>query len=109
MPACRSQTCWASHNLLAHLDLRPLTEEVGCLPCLLVWVFVFTFPLLISVWFLLANISLVLKGCLSGFVPDVEANTGESETERWARERNERRQIRARRKAQRTGEVNSAY
>ncbi|CAI5664021.1 unnamed protein product [Oreochromis niloticus] len=35
---------------------------------------------------------------------DVEANTGESETERWARERNERRQVRARRKAQRTGE-----
>ncbi|XP_012775114.1 protein phosphatase 1 regulatory subunit 12A isoform X2 [Maylandia zebra] len=35
---------------------------------------------------------------------DVEANTGESETERWARERNERRQIQARRKAQRTGE-----
>lgn len=35
---------------------------------------------------------------------DVEANTGESETERWARERKERRQARARRKAQRTGE-----
>ncbi|XP_040894496.1 protein phosphatase 1 regulatory subunit 12A isoform X2 [Toxotes jaculatrix] len=35
---------------------------------------------------------------------DVEANTGESETERWARERRERRQARARRKAQRTGE-----
>ncbi|XP_010781955.1 protein phosphatase 1 regulatory subunit 12A isoform X1 [Notothenia coriiceps] len=35
---------------------------------------------------------------------DVEASTGESETERWARERRERRQARARRKAQRTGE-----
>ncbi|XP_056272356.1 protein phosphatase 1 regulatory subunit 12A isoform X2 [Pseudoliparis swirei] len=35
---------------------------------------------------------------------DVEAGTGESETERWARERRERRQARARRKAQRTGE-----
>ncbi|CAN9499384.1 unnamed protein product [Ophioblennius macclurei] len=35
---------------------------------------------------------------------DVEASTGESETERWARERKERRQARARRKAQRTGE-----
>ncbi|KAM9753174.1 protein phosphatase 1 regulatory subunit 12A isoform 2-T2 [Menidia menidia] len=35
---------------------------------------------------------------------DVEANTGESETERWARERRERRQARARRKAQRSGE-----
>ncbi|KAM4572835.1 protein phosphatase 1 regulatory subunit 12A isoform 3-T3 [Odontesthes bonariensis] len=35
---------------------------------------------------------------------DVEAITGESETERWARERRERRQARARRKAQRTGE-----
>ncbi|XP_074533537.1 protein phosphatase 1 regulatory subunit 12A isoform X2 [Halichoeres trimaculatus] len=35
---------------------------------------------------------------------DVEACTGESETERWARERRERRQARARRKAQRTGE-----
>ncbi|XP_067356081.1 protein phosphatase 1 regulatory subunit 12A isoform X3 [Channa argus] len=34
----------------------------------------------------------------------VEASTGESETERWARERRERRQARARRKAQRTGE-----
>ncbi|KAK2842363.1 hypothetical protein Q5P01_012563 [Channa striata] len=31
---------------------------------------------------------------------DVEASTGESETERWARERRERRQARARRKAQ---------
>ncbi|KAK1887526.1 Protein phosphatase 1 regulatory subunit 12C [Dissostichus eleginoides] len=36
---------------------------------------------------------------------DVEASTGESETERWARERRERRQARARRKAQRTGET----
>lgn len=36
---------------------------------------------------------------------DVEASIGgESETERWARERRERRQARARRKAQRTGE-----
>ncbi|XP_028286042.1 protein phosphatase 1 regulatory subunit 12A isoform X2 [Parambassis ranga] len=35
---------------------------------------------------------------------DTEASTGESETERWARERRERRQARARRKAQRTGE-----
>ncbi|KAM7414707.1 hypothetical protein PAMA_019492 [Pampus argenteus] len=35
---------------------------------------------------------------------DVEASTGESETERWAREHRERRQARARRKAQRTGE-----
>ncbi|XP_032379583.1 protein phosphatase 1 regulatory subunit 12A isoform X14 [Etheostoma spectabile] len=35
---------------------------------------------------------------------DIEASTGESETERWARERRERRQARARRKAQRTGE-----
>ncbi|KAL7401775.1 hypothetical protein ABVT39_004591 [Epinephelus coioides] len=35
---------------------------------------------------------------------DVEASTGESETERWARERRERRQARAKRKAQRTGE-----
>ncbi|XP_072291998.1 protein phosphatase 1 regulatory subunit 12A isoform X6 [Eucyclogobius newberryi] len=36
---------------------------------------------------------------------DVEASVGgESETERWARERRERRQARARRKAQRTGE-----
>ncbi|XP_074488823.1 protein phosphatase 1 regulatory subunit 12A isoform X8 [Sebastes fasciatus] len=35
---------------------------------------------------------------------DVEASTGESETERWARERRERRQARARRKAPRTGE-----
>ncbi|XP_068595115.1 protein phosphatase 1 regulatory subunit 12A [Brachionichthys hirsutus] len=35
---------------------------------------------------------------------DVEAGTGESETERWARERRERRQARARRKAQRPGE-----
>ncbi|XP_061577637.1 protein phosphatase 1 regulatory subunit 12A isoform X3 [Cololabis saira] len=35
---------------------------------------------------------------------DVEASAGESETERWARERRERRQARARRKAQRTGE-----
>ncbi|XP_067356084.1 protein phosphatase 1 regulatory subunit 12A isoform X6 [Channa argus] len=35
---------------------------------------------------------------------EVEASTGESETERWARERRERRQARARRKAQRTGE-----
>ncbi|KAM9375943.1 protein phosphatase 1 regulatory subunit 12A isoform 3-T3 [Pholidichthys leucotaenia] len=35
---------------------------------------------------------------------DFEASTGESETERWARERRERRQARARRKAQRTGE-----
>ncbi|XP_034541321.1 protein phosphatase 1 regulatory subunit 12A isoform X2 [Notolabrus celidotus] len=35
---------------------------------------------------------------------DLEASTGESETERWARERRERRQARARRKAQRTGE-----
>ncbi|XP_077939461.1 protein phosphatase 1 regulatory subunit 12A isoform X12 [Gasterosteus aculeatus] len=34
----------------------------------------------------------------------VEASAGESETERWARERKERRQARARRKAQRTGE-----
>lgn len=51
---------------------------------------------------------LVLNDCLSGFVPDVEASTGESETERWARERRERRQARARRKAQRTGEVNTA-
>jgi len=44
---------------------------------------------------------------LFGFVSDVEASTGESETERWARERRERRQARARRKAQRTGEVNT--
>lgn len=52
---------------------------------------------------------LLLYDCLlSGFVPDVEASTGESETERWARERRERRQARARRKAQRTGEVNTA-
>ncbi|XP_032438043.1 protein phosphatase 1 regulatory subunit 12A isoform X2 [Xiphophorus hellerii] len=35
---------------------------------------------------------------------DVESITGESETEKWARERRERRQARARRKAQRTGE-----
>ncbi|XP_034032239.1 protein phosphatase 1 regulatory subunit 12A isoform X2 [Thalassophryne amazonica] len=35
---------------------------------------------------------------------DAEANTGESETERWARERRERRQARARRKAQKSGE-----
>uniref|UniRef100_UPI0037E834FD protein phosphatase 1 regulatory subunit 12A isoform X2 n=1 Tax=Semicossyphus pulcher TaxID=241346 RepID=UPI0037E834FD len=35
---------------------------------------------------------------------DVEASTGESETERWAREHKERRQARAIRKAQRTGE-----
>ncbi|XP_070686395.1 protein phosphatase 1 regulatory subunit 12A isoform X3 [Pempheris klunzingeri] len=35
---------------------------------------------------------------------DAEAGTGESETERWARERKERRQARARRKAQKTGE-----
>ncbi|XP_012707447.1 protein phosphatase 1 regulatory subunit 12A isoform X2 [Fundulus heteroclitus] len=35
---------------------------------------------------------------------DVESVTGESETERWARERRERRQARARRKAQRPGE-----
>ncbi|CAJ1056557.1 protein phosphatase 1 regulatory subunit 12A isoform X2 [Xyrichtys novacula] len=35
---------------------------------------------------------------------DVEASTGESETERWARERREGRQARARRKAARTGE-----
>ncbi|KAK7892105.1 hypothetical protein WMY93_024068 [Mugilogobius chulae] len=36
---------------------------------------------------------------------DVEASIGgESETERWARERRERRQARARRKAQKTGE-----
>ncbi|XP_039989620.1 protein phosphatase 1 regulatory subunit 12A isoform X6 [Xiphias gladius] len=35
---------------------------------------------------------------------DVEASSGESEAERWARERRERRQARARRKAQRTGE-----
>ncbi|KAM8892938.1 protein phosphatase 1 regulatory subunit 12A isoform 5-T6 [Spinachia spinachia] len=39
----------------------------------------------------------------------VEANTGESETERWARERRERRQARARRKAQRTGESDDNY
>ncbi|KAM3609186.1 uncharacterized protein V6R79_010837 [Siganus canaliculatus] len=35
---------------------------------------------------------------------DVEASAGESETDRWARERRERRQIRARRKEQRLGE-----
>ncbi|KAM7002585.1 LOW QUALITY PROTEIN: protein phosphatase 1 regulatory subunit 12A [Tautogolabrus adspersus] len=35
---------------------------------------------------------------------EIEASSGESETERWARERRERRQARARRKAQRTGE-----
>lgn len=35
---------------------------------------------------------------------DAEAGTGESETERWARESRERRQARARRKAQRSGE-----
>uniref|UniRef100_H3DF77 Protein phosphatase 1 regulatory subunit n=1 Tax=Tetraodon nigroviridis TaxID=99883 RepID=H3DF77_TETNG len=35
---------------------------------------------------------------------DAEASTGENEMERWARERRERRQARARRKAQRTGE-----
>ncbi|XP_030587913.1 protein phosphatase 1 regulatory subunit 12A isoform X2 [Archocentrus centrarchus] len=35
---------------------------------------------------------------------DVEASTGESETERWPRESKERRQAQARRKAQRTGE-----
>ncbi|XP_054885076.1 protein phosphatase 1 regulatory subunit 12A isoform X4 [Poeciliopsis prolifica] len=35
---------------------------------------------------------------------DVESITGESDTEKWARERRERRQARARRKAQRTGE-----
>ncbi|KAM4733682.1 protein phosphatase 1 regulatory subunit 12A isoform 2-T2 [Anableps anableps] len=35
---------------------------------------------------------------------DNESITGESETEKWARERRERRQARARRKAQRTGE-----
>lgn len=38
----------------------------------------------------------------------MEAGTEESETERWARERRERRQARARRKVQRTGEVNSS-
>lgn len=38
---------------------------------------------------------------------DAEASTGENEMERWARERRERRQARARRKAQRTGEVNT--
>lgn len=48
---------------------------------------------------------LIKLGLLPGFVPDTEASTGESETERWARERRERRQARARRKAQRTGEV----
>ncbi|XP_060891499.1 protein phosphatase 1 regulatory subunit 12A isoform X5 [Labrus mixtus] len=35
---------------------------------------------------------------------EIEASSGESETERWARERRERRQARARRKAQKTGE-----
>lgn len=35
---------------------------------------------------------------------DAESITGESETEKWARERKERRQARARRKAQRSGE-----
>ncbi|XP_029909511.1 protein phosphatase 1 regulatory subunit 12A isoform X2 [Myripristis murdjan] len=35
---------------------------------------------------------------------DAEANTGESETERWARESRERRRARARRKALRAGE-----
>ncbi|XP_029009023.1 protein phosphatase 1 regulatory subunit 12A isoform X2 [Betta splendens] len=35
---------------------------------------------------------------------DVESSTGESETERWARERRERRQARARRKGLKTGE-----
>ncbi|XP_061825497.1 protein phosphatase 1 regulatory subunit 12A isoform X3 [Nerophis lumbriciformis] len=34
-----------------------------------------------------------------------EASVGESETERWAQERRERRQARARRKAQRSGEL----
>ncbi|XP_077372821.1 protein phosphatase 1 regulatory subunit 12A isoform X2 [Festucalex cinctus] len=34
-----------------------------------------------------------------------EASAGESETERWAQERRERRQARARRKAQRSGEL----
>lgn len=36
---------------------------------------------------------------------DAEAGLGESETERWAREHYERRQARARKKAQRSGEV----
>ncbi|XP_070406464.1 protein phosphatase 1 regulatory subunit 12A isoform X2 [Nothobranchius furzeri] len=35
---------------------------------------------------------------------EAEASTGESETERWTRERRERRQARANRKVQRTGE-----
>ncbi|XP_056906837.1 protein phosphatase 1 regulatory subunit 12A isoform X1 [Takifugu flavidus] len=35
---------------------------------------------------------------------DLDTSTGENEMERWARERGERRQARARRKAQRTGE-----
>lgn len=45
--------------------------------------------------------------CLScAFLLDVEASAGENQMERWARERRERRQARARKKAQRSGEVN---
>ncbi|XP_075996882.1 protein phosphatase 1 regulatory subunit 12A isoform X2 [Genypterus blacodes] len=40
---------------------------------------------------------------------DTEASTGESETERWARERRERRLARASRKPQRTGENDDNY
>lgn len=94
MPVCRSPTCWASRSLLVPLALKCPTGEVLA-----------SVPLFLKT----ANVTLnkVLKCCCVGFAVDSEADTEESETERWARERRERRQARARRKAQRTGEVNA--
>lgn len=93
MPACRSLTCWASHSPPAPHGHRQLTRKVQDSLSSRVRV----------------SLTLTTRSCLiwAFSILDVEASTGENEMERWARERRERRQARARRKAQRTGEVNT--
>lgn len=93
MPVCRSRTCWASRSPAAPHDHKQLTRKVQIFACLFERVFsAHDDPLMC--W-------------ICALFLDVEASTGENEMERWARERRERRQARARRKAQRTGEVNT--
>lgn len=101
-PVCRNLTCWDSRSLLVLHGLRPLNTEVClCAPALL-WSLSFSNTTL-NWWE--GKMYLLLKSffcCCFFFLPDVEV---ESEAMRWSRERREKRQARARRKAQRSGEA----
>lgn len=93
MPVCRSLTCWASRSPPAPHEHKQPTRKVHVFARLFYRVF--------------SGYNNPLMCLICALFLDVEASTGENEMERWARERRERRQARARRKAQRTGEVNT--